>query len=112
MKVLLGVLGLFSILVLSSCKVSGPGKWETLAAKKAKKVTIGGKDWKNPLPDTPEAVKIGGRHFQRHRQVCHGLDGHHTRGPFADPMVPPGAGLGGEDIQGYTRGPLKGDIEK
>jgi mono/diheme cytochrome c family protein len=111
MKVLLGVLGLFGILVLSSCRVSGPGKWETLAAKKAKRVTIGGKDWKNPVPDTSEAVKIGGRHFQRHCQVCHGLDGHNSGVPFADRMSPPVADLGGEDIQAYTDGQLKWIIE-
>jgi len=111
MKVLLGVLGLFGILVLSSCRVSGPGKWETLAANKAKRVTIGGKDWKNPMPDTPEAVKVGERHFQRHCQVCHGLDGHNTGVPFADRMSPPVADLGGEDIQAYTDGQLKWIIE-
>ncbi len=107
----LQLLFLCALVMYSSCKVSNPGRIETMAARKAKKVTIGGKDWKNPVPDNSEAVGIGARAFRQQCQVCHGLDGHNTGVPFADRMSPPVADLGGEDTQAYSDGQLKWIIE-
>lgn len=101
------MLSLGALALLSACKVSNPGKIETLAARKAKKVTIGGKDWKNPVPDNPETLKLGAREFQRYCQMCHGPDGHATGVIFADRMSPPVPDLGDEDTQAYTDGQLK-----
>ncbi len=103
----LAVLAVCAVMVLGACKVSVPGKIETYAARKTKKATIGGKDWKNPVPDTAEAVKLGEQHFQHHCQICHGLDGHATGVPFADKLSPPVPDLGNEDTQAYTDGQLK-----
>ena len=100
------------VLILSSCKAGGPGKVETLAAQKTKKVMIGGKEWKNPLPDTKEVAQVGARHFQKYCQVCHGLDGHNTGVPFADRMSPPVPDLGQRDTQEYSDGQLKWIIQK
>jgi mono/diheme cytochrome c family protein len=94
-------------LLWTGCGASSPGRLETLAAGEAKKVTIGGKDWKNPTPDTPEAAKAGAEHFQHHCQICHGLDGQNTGVPFADKMSPPVASLADKRVQDYADGQLK-----
>lgn len=96
---------------LVGCKAATPGKMESMAANEAKRVTIGGKDWKNPSPDTPETVQTGKEHFQHHCQICHGLDGHNTGVPFAANMSPPVADLGDKKIQDYTDGQLKWIIQ-
>src|SRR5438552_3233061 len=99
-------------LVMIACKVGQPGKIESGIAKEIKKkVTIGGKDWKNPAPDTDAAVKEGAGHFQHHCQICHGLDGHATGVPFAAQMSPPVPDLESKDIQEYTDGQLKWIIQ-
>jgi mono/diheme cytochrome c family protein len=100
-------LALAAVLLLNSCKATGPGQLESELAIQAKKVTIGGKDVKNPIPNTPESVKMGAEHFQHHCQVCHGLDGHNTGVPFAAKMSPPVLDLGEKDVQNYTDGQLK-----
>src|SRR4051812_4810963 len=79
---------LSSVLLIPACKASGPSSAEDQLAAAAKKMTIGGKDWKNPTADTPEVVKTGMEHFQHHCGVCHGLDGHNTGVPFAEKMSP------------------------
>ncbi len=66
---------LLAAVFFSTCKVKSPGKIETATAHKAKQLTIGGKNWKNPVPETREAQELGAHHFQHHCQVCHGLDG-------------------------------------
>lgn len=99
------------LLILAGCKASAPDTVETRLATEAKKITIGGKDWKNPVPDTPEAVAEGKGHFQHHCQICHGLDGHNTGVPFADSMSPEVADLGAKDVQQYTDGQLKWIID-
>src|SRR5215472_5720393 len=60
---------------LAGCKANVPSAAEEKVAAETKKVTIQGKDWKNPIPDRPASVKNGAAHFQHHCQVCHGLDG-------------------------------------
>jgi len=99
-------------LTFAGCKASEPGKMERSAATEIKHVvTVGGKDWKNPVPDTPEAAKEGGEHFQHHCQICHGLDGQNTGVPFAAKMAPPVADLSTKDVQDYADGQLKWIIE-
>lgn len=102
-----------ALLVLLSCKArEGPGKFESTIAKEVKqKITIGGKEWKNPVPDTPDSQKEGGDHFQHHCMICHGLDGHATGVPFANKMDPSVPDLSSRDVQGYTDGQLKWIIQ-
>ncbi len=97
--------------VLLSCRANAPGSAEAALVNQIKKETIGGKDWKNPLPDTPEVQKTGAEHFQHHCQICHGLDGHATGVPFANTMSPPVAELGDKSVQEYTDGQLKWIIQ-
>ncbi|HYL93610.1 MAG TPA: cytochrome c [Alphaproteobacteria bacterium] len=112
MKPLRTAAALIAITVLAGCKVSTPGKLETSVVTEIKrKVTIGGKDWKNPVPDTADAAKEGGEHFQHHCQICHGLDGQNTGVPFAEKMSPPVANLAAEGVQAYKDGQLKWIIE-
>jgi mono/diheme cytochrome c family protein len=99
------------IALLTSCRASAPGGAEAALVKEIKQQTIGGKDWKNPLPDTPENQRTGAEHFQHHCQICHGLDGHNTGVPFADTMSPPVADLGDKSVQAYSDGQLKWIIQ-
>lgn len=94
------------------CGVSKPGSIESKVAKEIKsKVTIGGKDDKNPVAYSDAAAKEGSEHFQHHCQICHGLDGQNTGVPFAEQMSPPVADLASKDIQDYTDGQLKWIIQ-
>jgi mono/diheme cytochrome c family protein len=92
---------------LSSCRAKAPGAAEAALVNEMKKESIGGKNWSNPQPDTPENQRTGAEHFQHHCQVCHGLDGHNTGVPFADAMSPQVADLGDKRVQAYTDGQLK-----
>ena len=99
-------------LIITGCKVSEPGSLERSVMTEVKqKVTIGGKDWKNPAPDTKEAANDGMMHFMHHRQICHGNDGQSTGVPFAAKMSPPVPELTSKDVQEYTDGQLKWIIE-
>ena len=103
---------LTALMAMGGCKASGPGNFESAVAKEVKqKITIGGKDWKNPTPDTPDSAKEGGEHFQHHCMVCHGLDGHATGVPFAMKMDPPVPDLSTKDVQDYSDGQLKWIIQ-
>jgi len=75
------------------------------------KVTIGGKDDKNPIAYSEAVAKEGGAHFQHHCQICHGLDGQNTGVPFAEQMSPPVADLASKDVQEYADGQLKWIIQ-
>ncbi|HYY70200.1 MAG TPA: cytochrome c, partial [Terriglobales bacterium] len=99
--------------ILLSCKArEGSRHIESTIAKEVKqKITIGGKEWKNPVPDTAESQKQGGEHFQHHCMICHGLDGHNTGVPFAAKMDPPVPDLSSRDVQDYTDGQLKWIIQ-
>ena len=97
--------------LLASCRANAPGAAETRLVDEIKRTSIGGKDWKNPIANTPENAKLGGDHFQHHCMVCHGLDGHNTGVPFADKMSPPVADLGSNDVQKYSDGQLKWIIQ-
>jgi mono/diheme cytochrome c family protein len=106
---------LLALALLSSiagCRASGPGNFESTVAREVKqKITIGGKDWKNPAPDTPDSIQEGAEHFQHHCMICHGLDGHATGVPFAMKMDPPVPDLASKDVQAYTDGQLKWIIQ-
>jgi mono/diheme cytochrome c family protein len=102
MKKLLSSVVLLSILLACGCRASPPGTAEEELAAAAKKMTVGGKDWPNPTPDTAATVDTGMEHFQHHCGVCHGLDGHNTGVPFAARMSPPVADLGDKDVQQYS----------
>ena len=108
--VLLGSAGL--TIAFAGCGVSKPGSVESSVAKEIKsKVTVGGKNDKNPIAYSVEAAKEGGEHFQHHCQICHGLDGQNTGVPFAEQMSPPVADLASKDVQDYTDGQLKWIIQ-
>ncbi|HLW54400.1 MAG TPA: cytochrome c [Candidatus Angelobacter sp.] len=95
-------------LALAGCKAGAPsGVEKTVMTDIKHAVTIGGKDDKNPQPDTPDVAKEGAEHFQHHCQICHGLDGQNTGVPFATKMEPPVANLASKDVQDYTDGQLK-----
>ncbi|MCI0404297.1 MAG: cytochrome c [Acidobacteria bacterium] len=111
MKTCWTALSLAALFTLAACKVSQPGDLHTAVAREVKQVTVGGKDWKNPTPDDEATVKAGGRHFQHHCQVCHGLDGQNTGVPFAKNMDPPVEELTSKDVQEYTDGQLKWIIQ-
>lgn len=112
MKIVWASAALMAVLVVTGCKVGKPGKVESTVMGEIKRnVTIGGKDWKNPVADTPEAVKEGAEHFQHHCEICHGLDGQNTGVPFAAKMSPPVADLSSKDVQEYKDGQLKWIIE-
>ena len=100
-----------ALAALLSCRANKPGGAEAELVNRIKMETIGGKNLKNPLPDTPANQKIGAEHFQHHCQVCHGLDGHNTGVPFAAQMSPPVADLGEKEIQAYSDGQLKWIID-
>lgn len=108
MKVAASIAALGFALALMGCKAGAPsGVEKTVMTDIKHKVTIGGKDDKNPQPDTSDVVKEGAEHFQHHCQICHGLDGQNTGVPFAAKMDPPVADLSSKDIQDYTDGQLK-----
>jgi mono/diheme cytochrome c family protein len=110
-RLLLPLVAMLAVAALSSCRAKTPGSAETALVDELKKSTIGGRDWKNPIPDTPDAVKIGAEHFQHHCAICHGLDGHNTGVPFAEKMSPPVADLGARNVQQYGDGQLKWIIQ-
>jgi mono/diheme cytochrome c family protein len=111
MKRLLAVTALASLAAVHACKVSRPGNLETRAANKAKKVAIGGKEWKNPVPNNEAVIRSGAKYFHQYCQVCHGPDGHNTGVIFADRMSPPVPDLAQEDTQEYTDGQLNWVIQ-
>ena len=112
MRIAWAAAALMIVSIATGCKVGKPGKVESTVMGEIKRnVTIGGKDWKNPVADTPDAVKEGAEHFQHHCQICHGLDGQNTGVPFATKMSPPVADLSSKDVQEYKDGQLKWIIE-
>ena len=95
-------------LAVAGCKAGAPSSAEKAVMTDIKhSMTIGGKDDKNPQPDTPEVIKEGQEHFGHHCQVCHGMDGQNTGVPFATKMEPPVADLASKDVQDYADGQLK-----
>ena len=99
------------MLYSTGCKAKPPGRIEKKLVQESKELVIGGKDWHNPIPDNAVSAKLGAEDFQRHCQLCHGIDGHATNVPFARNMSPPVPDLAAKDIQQYTDGQLKWIIE-
>lgn len=107
---IMGALVLAGVVV--GCKAGEPGKMESKVVTEVKhEMTVGGKDDKNPVPYSDDAVKEGGEHFQHHCGICHGLDGQNTGVPFAGKMSPPVADLSTKDVQDYADGQLKWIIQ-
>jgi mono/diheme cytochrome c family protein len=89
------------------CKAGSPGGVESSIMHEVKqKVTIGGKNDKNPTPYSQAAADEGKGHFMHHCQICHGYDGQNTGVPFATKMDPPVPDLTDKDIQEYSDGQL------
>jgi mono/diheme cytochrome c family protein len=111
MKITWAAITLICVLTCG-CKATQPGKVaDSVMGGIKRNITVGGKDWKNPVTYSPEAAKEGGEHFQHHCQICHGLDGQNTGVPFALKMDPPVADLASKDVQEYADGQLKWIIE-
>jgi len=112
MKIMLAAVAVICISVACGCKATKPSTvTDTVAGEVKRHITVGGKDWKNPIPYSPDAVKEGAEHFQHHCQICHGLDGQNTGVPFAPKMDPPVANLASKEIQEYADGQLKWIME-
>jgi mono/diheme cytochrome c family protein len=106
------VLILGAMAALAGCRATPPGKWETAAITKIKhSLTVGGKDAKNPLTDTPEHIESGRVAFSHYCVACHGLDGQNTGVPFADRLAPPIPLLSSAQVQSYTDGQLHWILE-
>ncbi len=100
------------IVLISGCKVSGPWKVERSVIEAAKhRITVRGKDDKNPLPFNAENLAAGKEAFGHYCVACHGLDGQNTGVPFADRMSPPLPSLASQEVQSYTDGQLKWVID-
>jgi hypothetical protein len=105
-------LALGSLLALTACRATPPGRIETAVVAEVKRdITIGGRRLRDPLPATDETVAKGLDLFSRHCIACHGLDGQNTGVPFADRMSPPVPLLSSHDVQRYGDGQLKWIIE-
>jgi mono/diheme cytochrome c family protein len=98
--------------LLTSCRVSTPGRAETDIAQWAKRhITVKGKDDRNPLPDSAATLKAGKEAFEHYCFVCHGLDGQNTGVPFAENLSPPVPSLASKQVQEYSDGQLKWIID-
>jgi len=97
-----------ALVAVTGCKANPPGRVETAVVTYAKHhVFIGGRNQKNPLPDTPENRADGKEAFSYYCVACHGMDGQKTGVPFAGHMSPPIPSLASREVQSYTDGQLK-----
>jgi S-disulfanyl-L-cysteine oxidoreductase SoxD len=100
------------VLLAAGCKATPPGKWETgIVAQAKRRLFVGNKDAKNPLPATAENIAAGKLSFSHYCIACHGLDGQNSGVPFADNMSPPVPSLASKQVQSYTDGQLKWVID-
>lgn len=98
--------------LLSGCKATAPGKFETSTVTRIKhSITVGGKNTRNPFPNNAANVENGRIAFSHYCVACHGLDGQNTGVPFADRMSPPVPPLNSRLVQSYTDGQLKWVID-
>jgi cytochrome c553 len=99
-------------MLICGCKVSSPGKVDRSVINFTKhKITVHGRDDKNPLPFNAENLAAGKEAFSHYCVACHGLDGQNTGVPFADRMSPPPPLLTSAEVQSYTDGQLKWVID-
>jgi mono/diheme cytochrome c family protein len=97
---------------IAGCKVSPPLKLETATLTRIKhSLTVRGKNDRNPLADSGQAIQSGRSAFSHYCVACHGLDGQNTGVPFADRMSPPVPSLNSASVQSYSDGQLKWVIE-
>jgi mono/diheme cytochrome c family protein len=75
------------------------------------RISVGGKNQRNPLPANPQTIADGKEAFSHYCAACHGLDGQNTGVPFADRMAPPVPSLASRQVQQYTDGQLKWVID-
>ena len=101
-------LGLAALaLAACACEARAPGPLETaVAAQVKRRLTVGGRSDRNPLPASPALVEAGRRDFSHYCAACHGLDGQRTGVPFAAAMSPPVPSLAAPEVQAYTDGQL------
>jgi mono/diheme cytochrome c family protein len=93
---------------MGGCKAKPPGKLETSTMSFVKRrITIGNKKQKNPLPDTKETRDDGQEAFSHYCVACHGMDGQNTGVPFAHHISPPIPSLASAEVQSYSDGQLK-----
>jgi mono/diheme cytochrome c family protein len=102
---------LIAVVASISWAANPPGATETAVMTRIKYWRVGDKSLTNPIPDTTDALRDGGAHFQHHCGMCHGLDGQGTGVPLAGRMSPPVADLASPRVQAYTDGQLKWIIQ-
>ena len=108
----LAIAGIATLMFTSGCRVSKPGRMETLAVTWAKhNITVKGRNNRNPVPGTADKIESGKQAFGFYCVVCHGRDGQNTGVPFADKVSPPIPSLMSPQVQSYTDGQLKWIIE-
>lgn len=96
-----------ALVFLTACQVRAPGRFETAFMQSTKRrLTVGGRSDRDPLPDTGDNIRAGQRNFTSYCMVCHGLDGQNTGVPFADKMSPPVPLLSSTAVQAYSDGQL------
>jgi mono/diheme cytochrome c family protein len=94
--------------LLMGCSVSAPGSVETSFMTGLKRnLTVGGKKYKNPFPQSAENIAEGRRQFQNYCTSCHGETGRNEGVLFAQHMSPPVPRLDSPQVQGYSDGQLK-----
>jgi cytochrome c553 len=97
-----------AVLIVVGCRVSPPGRAESSFMNGIKhRITIGGKNDRNPLGNGPDVEEQGKSAFGAYCIVCHGLDGQNTGVPFAAQMSPPVPSLASKQVQDYSDGQLK-----
>ena len=113
--IIIGIAIVLASVLIVVCNMSvsaeAPGQIETRVMTRIKYRRIGGKDQRNPEPDTQEVASEGAEHFQHHCQICHGLDGQGTGVPLVSKMSPPIANLDTPRVQAYSDGQLKWIVE-
>ena len=98
------------LMVLTGCKATPPGAFETRVMTGAKHhVLVGNRREKNPLAASAETMNDGKEAFGHYCVACHGMDGQNTGVPFT--MSPPAPLLTSLAVQDYTDGQLKWVIE-
>ena len=104
----LTVLVVICMVGLAGCKANPPSRFETETINLAKhRVFVGGRDQKNPLPDSHQNWDEGKEAFTHYCVACHGMDGQNTGVPFVDHISPPIPSLASKEVQGYSDGQLK-----
>lgn len=99
-------------MTLLACRATPPSSAETKAVDWTKHhITVGGKKDLNPVPAIAGNIEDSRQIFSSYCMVCHGLDGQNTGVPFAATLSPPVPSLASPEVQTYTDGPLKWNIE-